>query len=352
MINDVSAKTRHFVILILYINLSFILLSMINYLSLICDRASLDFSDAKLYHNISMKVFAGKSYYDSAKLELIRGGYPIASLFNWRTPLYSYMAGSYEKTKLNYFVIYIIPILIVAMTFHVVGKELDPYTACASSLFVAGYACFCDDPDAIYYSEFLASLAIYASIMMNLMDYRSPTIILGVLALFLRELSAIYCLTSMFISMIERRRRDAFAWLIAIIFYLIHFSLHSIEVIRRIPGGFHGFGWTRWVVFGGISFVLKTAKMNIILLCLPEWTVVIYLLLSIIGILQLKGVRFRLLKTVTIAYLLTFMIAGRQFNYYWGWFYSANLALGFPIFLRNLFRSGSGIRLYIMKSIQ
>ena len=351
MINDASARSLRLVILNLYINLSFVLLSIVNYLSLICDRASFDFSDAKLYHNISMKVFAGKSYYDSAKLELTRSGYPIAYLFNWRTPLYSYITGSYGNPQFNDFVIYIIPVLIVAMTFHVVRKELDTYTTFGSALFVAGYVGFCDDPDAIYFSEFLASLAIYMSIMLYLMDYRLSSIILGVFALFLRELSSIYCIAAMLISMIDRRGRDAIIWVIAVVCYLIHFALHSIEVIRRIPGGFHGFGWSRWLVFGGYSFIIKTARMNLILSYLPEWFVIVYLPLSIIGILQLKGVRFRLLKTVTIAYLLTFGVAGRNFNFYWGWFYSANLALGFPVFMRNVFRSGSGIRLYIMTLI-
>ena len=79
--------------------------------------------DSYLYARISQQVYSGYDYYDAAGSELRSQGYPIDSVFNWRTPIYAWIFGRLPSPSWGWAILILCATIALAMTSSLAGRE-------------------------------------------------------------------------------------------------------------------------------------------------------------------------------------------------------------------------------------
>lgn len=305
---------------------------------------SWELADAPLYRSVAMRVHGGESYYDVARDELTSRRYSRTSIFNWRTAGYAWTLGLTSDPSWPRAVLLAMSAGAAVLTFRLVAREADVLTAGAAVFFLSGFTAWSMSSDAVYYAEFWSGLAVFLSILCEYFGFALASVLAGCFALFLRELALPYCLASAVMAWRSSRRGEALLWSVGVAVYAVHFAGHMIAVMERQPAGSDGLSWWHWVVLGGWPFLIATARMNIIVAGLPLWCAALYLPFSCFGLLAYPSRRTRRLKVTTGLYIVLFSVSGHPFNYYWGWFFAAGLAVGFPNFIRFMLVSAAGRR--------
>jgi len=108
--------------------------------------------------------------------------------------------------------------------------------------------------------------------------------------------------------------------------YAFFFAYHASQVSKHITPA-DRFP-SSWIQFGGLSFILKTCRMNVFLLALPSWVSGIYLPLAILGLIGWRGPTALRVTLTVAAYFGAFAIVGQPFNEYWGLLCAALLPFG------------------------
>ena len=287
------------------------------------------------------KIHAGESYYSAAGHELRSMGYTTASVFNWRLPPLAWFLGKLPSLRTGQIIAFILAIttLLFWMTvFH--RNKYTLWQVFLGGLIISGPVIYSLVPGPFLSHEFWAGTLIALSLAVYALGWRYASIIAGLAALFLRELSLPFVFIMMCLAYIEGQRREALIWLIGIVGFggelLIHWSIVSKLITENdivLQGG--------WIVFGGWPFVLNTAQMHPFLLISPPWVAAIILPLSLLGLAGWRGSSgIRIACTVGI-YVLAFMIVGRSFNIYWGLMYAFVMPLGLlhaPYVLKKLWQ--------------
>ena len=285
-------------------------------------------ADLKCYQTIVEQIQAGQSYYPAAGDTLRSMGYTTASVFNWRLPALAWLLGQLPSVRSGQILAFILAtttLLIWLTVFHY--KNYARWQIFLGGLILAGPVIYSLLPGPFLVHEFWAGTLIVLSLGAYARGWRYVSVISGLLALFLRELSLPFVFVMMVLAYIEGHRREALIWFMGILAFgaelLIHWSIVSkliTENDRALQGG--------WIVFGGWPFVLTTAQMHPFLLMSPSWVVAIILPLSLLGLAVWRGSsEMRVACTVGI-YILAFMIVGRSFNIYWGLMYVFLFPLG------------------------
>jgi len=294
-------------------------------------------ADLKCYQTIVEKIHAGESYYSAAGHELRKRGYTTASVFNWRLPALASFLGklpSLRTGQIIAFILTIITLLIWMTVFH--QYQYTVWQVFIGGLILSGPVIYSLVPGPFLVHEFWAGTLISLSLAAHARGWRYASIISGLMALFLRELSLPFVCIMMMLAYIEGQRREALLWFTGILCFggelLIHWSIVSKLITGDdfvLQGG--------WIVFGGWPFVLNTAQMYPLLLMFPSWVSAIILPIFLLGLTGWRdSAGIRVSCTVGI-YVLAFMIVGRSFNIYWGLMYVFVLPLGL-LYLPYTFR--------------
>jgi hypothetical protein len=151
--------------------------------------------------------------------------------------------------------------------------------------------------------------------------------VLGLGALFIRELAAPYCIVCALLAIRGRRTRELAVWLVGGLGYVLFYAIHVMRVRQQYqPGDSGGRFW--WIVWGGIRFNMEAIQQtNSLLVGAPHWvlaaavTVLAASLWASTAPLHLRG--------VVIAYSVFFAVAGWPFNDYWGFVTAPTYALAF-----------------------
>jgi hypothetical protein len=299
------------------------------------------------------QIHAGKSYYLVVGQELRRIGYPTRSVFNWRLPALAWLLGqlpSIRTGQILTFILAMTTLLIWLTVFH--QNQYAIWQFIFGGLFLSGPVIYSLIPGTFLLHEFWAGTLIVISLAANARGWRYVSVISGLMALFLRELSLPFVCVMMVLAYMEGQRREALIWFIGILIFgselLLHWSIVSkliTENDRVLQGG--------WIVFGGWPFVLNTAQMHPFLLISPPWVVAIILPLALLGLAGWRGASgIRVACTVGI-YVLAFLIVGRSNDIAWGLMYAFVMPLGLlhaPYALRELWQPfqmklrGNGIK--------
>jgi hypothetical protein len=160
----------------------------------------------------------------------------------------------------------------------------------------------------------------------------------GLVALFVRELALPYCVISLALAAWHRRKPESAAWLVGLALYGLFMTYHALQVTGRLTGADLAHK-TSWIQFGGVGFLLATARMNFLLMGLPAWCTAVYLPLSLLGLAGWRGSMGHRVALATGAYAAAFAIVGMPVNFYWGLMYTPLLTFGFArsaISLRDL----------------
>jgi len=291
--------------------------------------SSLKNTDLKLYRRIVERIHTGESYYTAAEDELRKRGYTTHSPFNWRLPSLAWLLGYLPDVNIGRILVVMlasINLLVWMTVFRQYQYSLVQVTL--GSFTMAGPLIYSLLPDPFLGHEHWAGTLIALSLAAYGRGWRALSLISGLCALFLRELSLPFVCVMMVIAYLERRRWESIVWLLGIIVFvgalMFHWSIvtHSFTERNTALGG-------EWIVFGGWQFVLGTAQMYPWLLIAPPWVTAITLPLALLGLARWYGqLGSRVAATVGI-YILAFSMIGLPYNKYWGSMYVHLMPLGF-----------------------
>jgi hypothetical protein len=291
-----------------------------------------------LYRAIVTHVHDGENYYDAAGRELRSQGYPTASCFNWRTPVYAWLIGSLPNPEWARVIVILGALATLFLSYGLMLQESNRmWMGAAATLLLLGAVNWCVDGDAFLVQELWAGVLIALSVALYGHDRWCAGTLTGLLALFLRELALPYCVIAMALAAWQRRYRELVLWVVGFALYAEFLLWHFAEATRhmtlqdRAPGD--------WVQFGGVPFLLVTVQINAFLFPLPQWISAVYLPLSLLGLIGWRGRTAGRVGLTIAAYLAAFAVAGQPFNNYWGLLYAPLLPFGLawaPVALRDL----------------
>jgi uncharacterized membrane protein len=141
-----------------------------------------------------------------------------------------------------------------------------------------------------------------------------------------------YCCWAALFALCHRRWSEAAAWSLGIAAFFAFLYWHSQQVAAQLtpedlaastPGGIH-----QWLKFGGLDFVLLTARLNSFLINAPGPVLFLYLLLSLFGLASVRNERLTFQLLAAASYLAAFCIVGMEVNFYWGLMYAPLLPAG------------------------
>lgn len=282
--------------------------------------------DVALYTAVVERLHAGEDYYDVMGVELQSRGFPVSSVFNWRTPLHLELIAHLPALDGA-------RALLLAVAICAIG--LSAASACRDGLYALAYlqsvllgCSFVTVYPFVLFGEVWAGVCITLSVASYAFGWRYAGVSAGVAALFFRELALPYAFIAAFLAYREHRRSELLIWLAGIGGWAIYLGLHASAVLSRVPPSVAALGVDRWIQFGGMRFILSTSRMGL-LLGLPFWLAALYLPLAVLGLAGWKNPVAPSVGATVVAYLLAFGVVGApSMNYYWGGIYSPLLAFG------------------------
>jgi hypothetical protein len=295
-------------------------------------------TDLELYRRIVNHVHDGESYYDAAARELRAMHYPTRSVFNWRTPPYAWVNGMLPGPLWGKGLLILLCLATILMAGDFVMREGRMVMAVTNGLLLIGALMWCIGPDNCLVTELWSGTLIALSVCAYAQDRWRLAVALGLMALFFRELALPYCVISLGLAAWHRRKPEAAAWLVGLGLYVLFMTYHALQVTGRLTGTDLAHKES-WIQFGGVGFLLATARMNFLLMGLPAWCTAVYLPLSLLGLAGWRGSMGHRVALATGIYVAAFAIVGMPVNFYWGLMYTPLLTFGFArsaISLRDL----------------
>ena len=265
-------------------------------------------SDLQLFMRTVDVLRDGKPYYEATGQELRASGYPTRSVFNWRQPavylllsrvpmLFAQLCLVALVAKLLWDLDKILPREIYAMA---------PMVNTAIGLLV---------PVAVYFTEAWAGACIGLSLLAYARNRERSGAVWGVLALFVRELAAPYCLLAGCLALWGRRWSEVRVWAIGAACYAVYYGAHLLQVLHHIRPD-DGAHLTSWIAFGGLPFMVETLKTNGLLLFAPPFVVAV-LAVALVGAWWNARLPIHARATL-VMYGGLFLVVGLPFNGYWG----------------------------------
>jgi hypothetical protein len=284
-------------------------------------------TDIELYHAEILRIHQGEGYYEAANAELRPRGYPVRSVFNWRTPLPMWLLGVLPSDAAGRAIIGLLAAALVAMVVHGVAREANARTGIFCGILLIGAVMPCWLKDTYVMPVVWSGVFIALSLCAYTMNRWGLGVVLGLTAIFFRELAAPYCAIALFLAISQRRWREVGIWIVGLLGYLGFYTWHYYRVTALVsPTDLaHADGWLQ---FNGAPFVLAIAQMNIFVLLLPQWVTAIYLPLAMLGFASWNSPAGQRAGFTACAYVVLFAFVGHPFNQYWGALVSPLLCLG------------------------
>jgi hypothetical protein len=268
--------------------------------------------DVSLHAAIVQRLTAGQSYYEATGDELRQRGYPTRSIFNWRTPLlFSAVAAAPGVARVVLIALGLL--LLVATVTELASESL--VVVLGGAVAQAGAIPITLVPGAVVLHEAWTGALVALSVCLYLRRRWIPAAVVGVLALFVRELAAPYCVVAGLLAIRARRWREVGVWGVAAVSYAAYFAVHAHQVqVHGRPGDLaHVESWIQW---GGLPFILSTVRWNGWLTVAPAWAAAVALVVLLAGVFD-RALSPHLRLSVAV-YFALFAVAGHDFNNYWG----------------------------------
>ena len=299
--------------------------------------------DTALFRAIADRVHGGEGFYQASAAEMPTRGYPTRSVFNWRSPLPIYLIGKLPDVNLAKGLLGLMALGLMVLAFEILAREqghgLGRPLACA--LLLTGPLAPC-----VLFDEFVSPMS-WAAVLIGLSicgyGLKRPGLglVMGLAALFCRELVLPYCCLAAAFAWWYGRRRELLAWIVGLAAWTLFYGLHCWQATRfmTLEATSHQQGW---IQFGGLAFVISLAQMNLYLLFLPQWTSALFFVAAMLG---LAGWHTELGQRVGISvclFVLAFALIGQEFNQYWGLLIAPLFCFGvvqFPASVRDLYQA-------------
>jgi len=317
--------------------------------------------DVALYRAEVERIHHGQGYYRAAAAELTARGYPTQSVFNWRTPLPIWLLGKLPLA-LGKALLGALSLALMLMAFAALAREENVNRGTGSeasgeigsrlrrhglpvacALLLTGPLMPTVLGDLFVMPVLWAGVLIALSVCAYGVDRPGLGVVLGLAAVFFRELALPYCLVCVAMAWWQGRRAERVAWALGLLAWLAFFGWHCWYVSGLIAPGArsHQQGW---IQCGGAGFVIATVRMNAYLLLFPQWVTAIYLVAALVGLAGWSTPLGTRIGLSTCVFLAAFALVGQSFNQYWGSLMAPLLCFGvarFPASLGDLWRAAA-----------
>ena len=191
--------------------------------------------DVDLNYAVAQRVRAGQGFYDAMGGELRARGYPLRSVFNWRTPLHLELIAHLPSPDWARILLLLGAACAIGLNVAAMCRDKHNALAGVQLLLLSMPLAITAMPHSYLFAEVWSGVLITMSVGLYALGWRPAGASAGLLALFFRELALPYALIGAFLACREKRRLELCLWLAGIGCYGIHLGLHAMEVAARIP---------------------------------------------------------------------------------------------------------------------
>ena len=301
--------------------------------------------DVVMYYSVVARLRQGQNYYAVAGDELRTRGYATRPFLNWRPPTLATLLAALPSIGAGRIVFGAFGLAVLAAWVLALRHAgMSSVLALVGAMLIGSALLLCLSKDGLVFHEFWSALCIALSLALYRHERWLPSVLLGVLAMFFRELALGYAVVMLAVALLEMRRRESLAWALGIVLAALALAWHAAIVSPLMLDSDRS---KSWLVLGGYAFVLATAQWNVAIILLPGWVVPVLVPLTLLGLAAWRGPLGMRVALVTAAYAVAFMVFGHRTNIYWGLMYAPLLPLGWLFVLpalRDLWRAGTHIR--------
>jgi hypothetical protein len=281
-------------------------------------------TDSALYSAVIERTARGEPYYTALGTELRQRKYPTGSVFNWRPPTLTLMLAHARIGSIG--LLLALVIAVIAGTVRLFYREA-PEIMLFAVLMQVGAAASALNPLAFVLHEMWAGLFIALSVLLYTFNRPSMGALAVVAGLFLRELVAPYALACGLIAIYHRRRSEIAILTVGGIAWLAFYAWHATAATHAMGAG--ALEHPSWIQWGGPRFVLATIGFGGWLHLLPTWASAFAAAVLVASV--WSPVNATHAKIGAFTYALFFMVAGQQFNQYWGLLVAPTWSIGYGL---------------------
>ena len=265
-------------------------------------------TDRELFTAVVDGMRTGRSYYEVYGAESRTRGYPTRSVFNWRTPLLLPAIASLTP-RLCSLLFMALALALLVQAHSLLRRELLWVLTLAPAALVALV------PGEIYFTESWAGVCLGLSAVAYARRRETAGASWALLALFIRELAAPYCVFAALLALYRRRWREVGMWLGGAVLYALYFGAHVWLASRHVLPGDRAHSHS-WLFGGGLPFVFQIWQRNVALIAAPAPMFALVVALAVAAWWAPK-MPVHVRATVVI-YSALFLFIGLPFNTYWG----------------------------------
>jgi len=271
--------------------------------------------DVDTFAAVVSRLQAGEDYYPAMGAELRRGTYPTWPPPTWRTPLHLSAVAwlGMERAGELLTLLALATVTVAALA----GFRQSRTRGAAALLLVLGSTlpALMSRPGGVLMPEVWTGVLVGLSIGCYANHWYRAGGVVGVLAVFFRELAVPYGLICGLLAIRSKRSGEYGIWLIGGTLYVVYYSLHAWLASAHVQSG-DIVSASSWLRFLGLPFLLQTLnRYGWLLLLPPPWTA---LALGAGMAAWTAPSMPGQLRLASIAYALLFCALGQPFNVYWG----------------------------------
>lgn len=272
-----------------------------------------DDGDVAAYQELLGRLRTGTPYYAAVGSVLRTRHYASREIFNWRTPAF-FLAIAALPDRVTHGLIVTLGLALCLLTFAT-SRTDSPIVRWVTVLAQLGILVLLIAPQAIVMSELWIGMLLGLSICAYRCQRWSAAVVVAVLALFLRELAAPYCVACAVLAVSRRHWREVAAWTVSACLYAFYYAIHAVHVAQyRLPTD-QGHS-SSWLEIGGLYSLLAKVHFTYWLMMTPWPLTVVALILIVAGILNPRTVTP--VRWSAVSFTLFFLVAGKSFDTYWG----------------------------------
>ena len=261
-----------------------------------------------MYQAIVDRMQSGSDFYTATGAVLRARNYPLVPVFNWREPLLPVAIATLSERGAM-LLLWMLTLSLVLRARPLLHGVLGVLPLLPALVMVTIY-------DAMFYAELWAGLCIGHSAVSYARNQRLSGVAWAVLALFIRELAAPFCIVAGVRALWRRERNEIAGWALGGLAFIAYYGWHVSNVLAH-TGESDQARQQSWLAVGGLSFVLHAFRnASGAMVGLPPF---------LFGMLVAFAVSAWWSKAMTwhvragiVAYAVFFFFVGQPFNGYWG----------------------------------
>ncbi len=291
-------------------------------------------TDLALYKAVASRVGAGETYYEAAVSEHRRRRYPLRPAVTLRLPALAWMVAATGERTASILLHLLALGAIAGLTVRLKAVAGPKPLWAAATFLVAASTALLTVPVMTYWHESWSALLIALSLAIRTEKRWIASVVLGVLAVLVRELAFPYLCVMGLLAWKERNHVEAAAWASAGLLFLALLAAHAAALSALATDA--DLASPGWSSGGGWPFVLAMLHRVTLLAMLPPPFVALLVPLALLGWAGMPGGFSSRGALLLLGYVGAFMLFGRPDNFYWGIMIAPLLPLGLAFAPRAL----------------